>query len=557
MSVRDADVLIVGGGIVGLSAAVFLSAQGVPVQLVERRPSALAHPRARVINPRTVELYRQVGLEPAIQAARSRAKYSSGLVIRADTLTAPERAVTEMQASPDPGRDGNVSTASWIPIDQDQLECVVRSRAAELGAGIAFSTELTGLQAEPDGITARVKDLGSGEEHEVSARFLIAADGYRSAIRDQLGITVSGPGMIGHTLCFVFEADLTGPLRGRHLAVGHFNQPRPGTSLISHSEGRWVFSVPFRPDQGESLPSFTEDRCVALARAAVGDQDLDLKIVPQLAGGITTLDYEIGAQVADRYAEGPVFLAGDAAHVMPPAGAFGAGTGIADAHNLAWKLAATLAGSAGPGLLATYQAERQPVARFTLAQSLHLLRERTGRDIPYDEGGPQVGYEQVIFGYRYGEGALAAERGQTAEFSLAPDEPTGAPGTRAPHVALVRNGEEISSLDLYGGRCVLVCGSAGGPWAEAMSQVSANLGWPAEVYRLGADLIDPGARWERAHGVTASGAVLIRPDGFVAWRAKDQRAGDAAGLARVLDEALAGCQLAGRQAVLEGSESRR
>jgi putative polyketide hydroxylase len=478
-------------------------------------------------------------------------------VIRADTLTAPERAVTEMQASPDPSRDGNLSTASWTPIDQDQLEGVVRARAEELGAGIAFSAELTELRTEPDGVLARVKDLGAGEEREVSARFLIAADGYRSAIRDQLGIPVSGPGMIGHTLCFVFEADLTGPLRGRHLAVGHFNQPRPGTSLISHSEGRWVFSVPFRPDQGESLATFTEDRCAALARAAVGDPDLDLKIVPQLAGGITTLDYEIGAQVADRYAEGPVFLAGDAAHVMPPAGAFGAGTGIADAHNLAWKLAATLAGSAGPGLLATYEAERQPVAKFTLAQSLHLLRERTGRDIPYDEGGPQVGYEDVIFGYRYNEGALAAESARGTGFSLAPGEPAGAPGTRAPHVALVRNGKQISSLDLYGRRCVLVCGPAGRPWAEAMNQVSENRGLRADLYQLGADLVDPGARWESAHGVTTTGAILIRPDGFVAWRAKDQRADDTAGLVRALDETLAGCQLTSVRTALEGSESRR
>jgi putative polyketide hydroxylase len=563
MSVQDAEVLIVGGGIVGLSAAVFLTGHGMSVELVERRPDALAHPRARVINPRAVELYRQVGLEPAIQAARSRAEYSSGLVIRAETLSAPGRTVTEMQSSPDPGRDDNISTAPWIPIDQDQLERVVRDRATQMGARIHFSTELTAFSRGPDGITADVRDLRSGSPRHVRARYLIAADGHRSGIRQQLGIPVRGPGLIGHTLCFVFEADLSGPLRGRHLAVGHFNQPRPGTSLISHSEGRWVFSVPFRPDQGEPLSSFTDERCAELARAAVGDPSVRIKIVPQLANGVTTLDYELGAQVAERYQDGPVFLAGDAAHVMPPAGAFGAGTGIQDAHNLAWKLAATAAGRAGPGLLATYQAERQPVAMFTLAQSLHLLRERTGRDIPYDQGGPPVSYEEVLFGHRYGEGALAPEEhhgsgsngnGDGRRFSMPPAQLTGVPGTRAPHVALLRQGREISTLDLYGSRCVLMCGPAGGRWAEAMSRLAAPRRLAADTYQLGTDLADPGARWEQAHGVTASGAILIRPDGFVAWRARDEQAGD---LCSVLVEALVRSHLTVPAAVREGSDSRR
>src|ERR1700735_2474273 len=169
---EDVQVLIVGGGIVGLSAAAFLASRGVTTQLVERRPDALPHPRARVINPRTVELYRQIGLEEAIQAARSRAYYSTGLVIRAETLTAQERATDEMRASPAPGRPDNISPASWIPVDQDALERVVRGRASELGADVCLSTELTGFEADGSGVLARLRELTSGRERMVGASLL-------------------------------------------------------------------------------------------------------------------------------------------------------------------------------------------------------------------------------------------------------------------------------------------------------------------------------------------------------------------------------------------------
>jgi putative polyketide hydroxylase len=527
---EDVSVLVAGGGIVGLSAALFLAGRGVTVRLVERRPDALEHPRARVINPRTVEIYRQAGLEEAILQARSPARYSSGLVIRAETLSAAERAVTTIEADPDPGRTDNVTAASWIPIDQDRLERVVRARASEVGATVNFSTELSAFSSDNDGICATLADSRTGECSEVHARYLIAADGHRSGIRRQLGIPVHGPGTLGHTLCFVFEGDLTGPLRGRHLAIGHFSQPRPGTSLISQGQNRWVFSTPFRPGEGEPLESFTDERCAQMVRAAAGVPELELRIVPQLKGGIKTIDYEIGAYVAASFRDGPVFLAGDAAHVMPPAGAFGAGTGIQDAHNLAWKLAAVAAGQAGQELLDSYEAERLPAARFTLGQSLHLLRERTGREVPYPEGGAQVSYQEVVFGVRYRSGALVPE----------PDELPGAPGVRAPHVEVLYAGEKVSLLDLYGDSLVLLCGSRGRPWAETMWRLAKQARIPVGIHQFGEDLTDPGGRWETAYGVSRAGAVLVRPDGIVAWRVHDVAHADPQ---QELRQALAACRL--------------
>ena len=180
-----------------------------------------------------------------------------------------------------------------------------------------FSAELTSFEPGPDGVLATVRDRTTGGIRTVRADYLIAADGHRSGIRSQLGIGLSGPGALNHILCFVFEADLSGPLRGRHLAVGHFDRPRPGTSIISDREGRWVLSMPYRPE-AEPLDSFTPQRCAELARAAVGVPGLELSLVSQLGDEVVLLGYEVSAQVAERFAGGRVFLAGDAAHAMPP-----------------------------------------------------------------------------------------------------------------------------------------------------------------------------------------------------------------------------------------------
>ena len=541
MNEENVQVLIVGGGIVGLSAAAFLAARGTSVQLVERRPTALAHPRARVINPRTVELYRQIGLEAAIAAARSRDYYSSGLVIRAETLMATERVTDEMQASPAPDRLDNVTPASWIPIDQDELERLVRDRAAELGADIRFSTELTGFSQAAAGVTAQVRQVGTATSRTVRADYLIAADGHRSEIRSQLGIGLTGPGVLDHIICFVFAADLSGPLRGRHLAVGHFDRPRPGTSVISDREGRWVLSMPYRPDQGESPESFTAERCRQLARDAVGVPDLDLTLVSQLRDDVTLLGYEVSAQVAERFKAGRVFLAGDAAHAMPPAGAFGAGTGIGDAHNLAWKLTAVLSGQAEPELLTSYDTERRPVAAFTVGQSLHLLRKRTSRPLPFADGGPPVEYDEVLYGYRYPGGALLPEPGTDDRAAIPPESLTGAPGTRAPHIPLERAGQPLSSLDLFGSEPVLLCGADDQDWASAAARLRAESGLPLSICRLGAEVADPAGQAAIRYGIGSAGVSLIRPDGFVAWRAAGPPQADPA---QVLRSVLVRCWLA-------------
>ena len=237
-------VLIVGGGLVGLSTAVFLAWHDVPCLLVERHPDLLIHPRARGFTPRTVELYRQVGLEPAIRAA----SYASGeqfewVAVRAETLASEEYLAAEEQG--DGGGFGHASPSPFAPIDQDKLEILLRDKAEELGADVRFSTELTSFEQDDAGVTATLKDRRSGAERTVRADYLVAADGWASPVRHRLGVGTDGPGPFFHTITLMIEADLSPALRGRQVSIAYLQQPRPGTILMAHDDigRRWVFGT--------------------------------------------------------------------------------------------------------------------------------------------------------------------------------------------------------------------------------------------------------------------------------------------------------------------------
>jgi 2-polyprenyl-6-methoxyphenol hydroxylase-like FAD-dependent oxidoreductase len=530
----EVEVLIVGGGLAGLSAAVFLAWQGTEVLLVERRGSSLVHPRARTINPRSVEVFAQAGLADVILSHRSFTDHDSSVLFRAETLAGPEKFRSPLDP---PGSITAISPWPWAPIDQDKLETLLVTAARDRGARVVFGTELVDFTDDGDGITARLRDVASGRPQTVRARYLVAADGGRSGIREALGIGTHGHGSIGHTMTLVFEADLTEPLRGRKLGVCHLDRPVSGTVLLSHDgDQRWVFSVPYRPEAGETLADFDNGRSVALIREAIGIPDLAVRVVPQLADGTRVLGYELAARVADTFQRGRVLLVGDAGHVVPPTGAFGASTGIADAHNLAWKLAAVVAGKAGPGLLASYDAERRPVADLTMEQALLQLWSRTNRHTPAQAVFSPLDYYATVFGYRYSSD-LVVDPPEDLPAAVAPQELSGQPGTRAPHVPLTRDGRSTSTLDLFGRSFVLLAGSAGGGWVEAMPP-SAPEAMVVDAYRIGVDLADTDGEWARRYGVEPDGVVLVRPDGFVAWRSARSEPAPATVLSTVLAQLL-------------------
>ncbi|MDQ1008553.1 putative polyketide hydroxylase [Streptomyces sp. V4I23] len=523
MSEENTAVLIAGGGIVGLSAAVFLRRQGVPVLLVERHPGTSMLAKARVLSPRTMELYRGHGLEEAVRAAPPSVFLDATDVVRATTLAGPE----EHRGSRPPGE--SVAWAGPCPpalVEQSTVEPLVRARAEELGADVRFHTELGEVTQDADGVTAQVTDRATGRRYTVRARYVIAADGHRSPLRGALGIRTRGK-RLAHVVNMAFEADLTAALRGRPVGLGYLARPVPGTLLARlDGAGRWVLMVPYDPERGEGPQDFTPERCVADVRAAVGDEHLEVRVLPAVPGTSRAVHtWELASWVAEEYRRGRILLAGDAVHVMPPSGGLGANTGIQDVHNLAWKLAAVLQGRAGAELLDTYEPERRPVAELTCALSTRLQEERAGAG--GGDAAAQVGRVALGLGYRYVSDAVMEADGDERLGEA------GRPGTRAPHLAVERAGRAYSSIDAYGPGFTLVLGPDAAPDRPAAGDGR------LEVLRIGRRLSDSCGQWAAAHGVGSGGAVLVRPDGFIAWRAHAWDTGTARELPGVLDRVLA------------------
>ncbi len=311
----------------------------------------------------------------------------------------------------------------------------------------------------------------------------------------------------------IFEADLPAAFEGRPLR-SVFLTDINGT-FVPRGDGRWLMAVQYVPERGDRAEDFTPGHCRDLIRRGAGRPDLAVNVIDARA-------WEAAAAVADRYGSGRAFLVGDSAHVMPPTGGFGGNTGIQDAYNLAWKLDDVLRGVAGHGLLDTYDAERRPVADCTVAQALARLQawfKDPSHRLPPPE---KIADDNVvIFGYRYPDGAFIAEREDAAPDLLEnPRAPSGRPGSRAPHVLVRRAGETISSVDLFAGRWVLCCGPEGRPWHDILrrSEAASALGVALHGIAPAGDLQDLEDRWSAAFGVGPDGAVLIRPDGFIAWR---------------------------------------
>ncbi|HEY2958475.1 MAG TPA: FAD-dependent monooxygenase [Actinomycetota bacterium] len=535
------QVLVVGGALTGLSSAVFLGVHGVRALLVERHPDLLIHPRLRGLTPRAVEAFRQVGLEPAIRdASFATGEGYTWVPVRADTL-AGEHALAEES---DEGEEaGDASPAAFAPIDQDKLEVLLRDKATELGADVRFATELVSFQQDDDGITAVLRDRRDGAERTVRAGYLIAADGANSPIRERLGIGTDGPGVLFNTVTTMIEADLRPALGGRRVSIAYLQQPRPFTILMAHDDAgrRWVFATGYAPEHGESIDDFTDARVVGMVRAAAGLPDVAVRLRPQIPGtDLKALGFAVGARVAQRYRDRRVFLVGDAAKIVPPTGGLGGSTGILDAHNLAWKLAAVLGGLAGPALLDTYHAERHPVGLFTMEQAL----ARFGARMAPGDGGPgpaPLDYQAIAFGYQYRSSAVLGAPDDGAP-PLLPDQLTGQPGTRAPHlvVTVADGGRQCSTIDLYGRRFVLLAGADGAAWVKAADASSESLGVPLDAYRIGVELRAPqtAADLAGAHGITPAGALLVRPDGFVAWRSTGAAADPTVELERALQAIL-------------------
>ncbi|MFE2288158.1 FAD-dependent oxidoreductase [Streptomyces sp. NPDC059443] len=531
-------VLVVGGSLVGLSTSLFLSRHGIRHMLVEKHAGTSDHPRGRGINARTMELFRVAEAEGAIRRAASALENNMG-ILQTDSLLGGNHKWLVKAIDP-AGALAKFSPAAWCVCSQNNIEPILATQSRAQGADIRFSTELMSFDQDATGVNALVKDRETGEHLTVRADFLIAADGPRSPVREELRITQTGSGELFHNVSVTFRSrrliEVLGDLR---FIVCYLMKPgADGALLPVDNDTQWVFHLPWHPDRGETLEDFTEERCVAQIRAAIGVPDLDVEI-----GG--KAPWHAAERIAERYSSGRVFLAGDAAHEMSPTGAFGSNTGIQDAHNLAWKIAAVLDGSAGIGLLDTYEAERLPVALATAERASARSAEHSHPGYappPTMGGGPGSGVMTTAMAYAYPRGALA---GADPDRPVIPEgmRMTGDVGTRAPHMWLTRaDGERVSTLDLYERSFVLLSG-AGTPWREAAERVAERLSARLDAYGIGsargADLVqEAGADWTAVHALSEAGAVLVRPDGFVAWRSQGAVADPEAALSAALSQVL-------------------
>ncbi|HEY7443041.1 MAG TPA: FAD-dependent monooxygenase, partial [Vicinamibacterales bacterium] len=275
-----------------------------------------------------------------------------------------------------------------------------------------------------------------------------------------------------------------------------------------------------------------ESRLIELVRAAAGVPDLPVQL-----DGVAR--WRATSDVARRFRDGRIFLAGDSAHLMPPNGGYGGNTGIHDGHNLAWKIAAVLKGVARPELLATYDMERRPAAKFTVEQAYTRYVTRSATYLGAKDFQPLANDFDIELGYLYQSPAILAEENLDRGHED-PRQSLGRPGSRAPHLWFERDGQRVSTIDLFGRSFVLLTGPAGADWAKAAPEATKSFnGLVFSTHVVGrGDLSDPGQRFATSYGITDSGTTLVRPDGFVAWRAKEMVSDPGGELARVLGKVL-------------------
>jgi putative polyketide hydroxylase len=537
------DVAVIGGGPVGLSAAIMLGRLGMSCVLFERNPSTSFHPRGHVVNARTMEILRYVGAEKDVaEAALPVARHAgvgfmtslSGDEIGAiHTRGEPKQDALELSLSPSLKRS----------CPQDVLEPILRNVAgAAPSVSLQFGAEITDIMQNARAVQLNWK-RDNGSAGVTKAKYVVAADGARSFVREALGIGMSG-GSMGQQIGIYFKADLWKWIKDKpYLLFWIYNSKTTGLFISLDGRHRWTYN--FAYSENESRDDFTRERCEKIIRAAIGTEDIELDIQ-------SIMPWRMQARIADRIRDGRVFLAGDAAHPLPPTGGQGMNTGVADVHNLVWKLNLVLSDKAPEGLLGTYEEERLPAARFNVEQSVRnakkmadsglagmlandsevtqkiegpegaQVRARLAAAIPAQR--EHFDYPGQTFGYSYQSGLITSDGTQESEMLVHHYEPSARPGNRAPHCWLERGGSKVSTVDFFGDvNFTLLAGSNGSAWVTAFNELLADYGLSGQGFRIAddGDLVDRNNMFLQLYGIYAGGAVIVRPDGHVVFRSVD------------------------------------
>ncbi len=521
----ETTVLIVGGGPVGLLGAHLLGRRGVRTLVAEKHLQRLEAPKAHALNPRSLEICAAAGLPMDQIHAMATATEDGRYVRMVETLSQPPIGVIAYERQDPAVRD--LTPWPLINIEQPKFEAVIEAAlpaapSVELRRGLEW---VEGLQLG-DQVISTLRDRTTGETVKVRSRYVIACDGAGSTVRDGVGIAMDGPDGIAHFMMIHFEANL------RSVVADHpgilyflFGPGLNGTLIAYDIEKTWVLMHPCSPET--TAEAFDDTTCRAAVAAAVGTTVPDLAIKGVRA-------WKMSAQVARRYRDGQVFLAGDAGHRFPPTGGLGLNTGIGDIDNLTWKIAAVEAGWAAPDLLDTYEPERRGIAQTNMGQSLanafrirvlfdalgyapdqtvaeEVFRARLSDPDSRARIAEAVAAQKDHFdslrlqlGFAYGDTLTADDILPISQFT-----PKCVVGARLPHAPLA---DGRSSLDLIGpDGFTLLAGSEAGDLSERLR--SARV--PLTLLTAGTDFHLPSGAWEARFGLPATGAVLVRPDGHI------------------------------------------
>lgn len=551
----DTDVLVIGTGPAGATAALALATYGVRVRVITMFNYLANSPRAHITNQRAMEAMRDLGIEDVIR------KLATPWEQMGDTLIATSLAGEEIARLRTWGsgeaRKGDYIKGSPCPmadIVQPLMEPVLVQHAAERGAQFSFNTEYMSHEQDEDGVTVTLKDVLDGREYAVRARYLVGADGARSKVAEQIGLPIEGEMSRAGTAYVIFNADLSKYVAHRPSVLQWIANPVAGFGEIGlgllravRPWNQWIAGWGFDMSKGE--PDFSREHVLQRIRALVGDPELEVEIEKNST-------WYVNQAYASYYSKGRVHCAGDAVHRHPPSSGLGSNTSLQDGFNLAWKLAFVVKGYAGEGLLDSYSAERQPVGKqivlranqsrvdyapfkecFRMNQGVDTIEQLLERmRAPTPEGVEtrqllqkalelkdyEFNAQGVELNQRYESRAVVVDE-SAGEEVWAQDkqlylQATTRPGAKIPHAWLVdKNGLRTSTLDVTGkGKFSLVTGLAGQAWVRAAREL--NLPFLRTVVTGEPGSADPYLDWQRIREIHEAGAILVRPDGYIAWR---------------------------------------